>query len=126
MTISGNKVTAITAALSFALTPAAQRQVAPPKIAPPTDQDIVIAADGKADHVTCTGVNSVFIRGQHNEVQVYGRCRFVLVQGNENHIWVDQDSLVSVEGNDNTIFVSNPQTSYANKGNNNRYELAKH
>lgn len=106
--------------------PYAQREVAPSDFVQPGPKDIVIAGNDMARDVTCADGNSVYVEGQHNEVQVHGACHFVRVQGNRNYVWVDRMTTVPVEGNDNTIFVSDVRTEYSSRGNGNRFERSKH
>ena len=104
----------------------AQREVPPTDFVQPGSKDIVIAGNDLSQDVTCDNGNSVYVQGQHNEVQVHGACRFVRVQGNRNYVWIDRATTVPVEGNDNTVFVSDTKTEYSNRGNGNRFEKAKH
>ena len=104
----------------------AQREIPPTDFVQPGPKDIVIAGNELTQDVTCANGNSVYVQGQHNEVQVHGACRFVRVQGNRNYVWVDRVTTVPVEGNDNTVFVSDTKTEYSSRGNGNRFEKAKH
>jgi len=113
-------------AVTLSLSLHAQRQVEPQTMDQPGSHDIVIAGNALAKDVTCSEGSSVYVEGQENEVQVHGRCRFVRVQGNKNHVWVERMTTVPIEGNDNTVFVSDPETRYSSRGNNNRVEKAKH
>ena len=112
--------------VTFSASLLAQRQVAPHDFDQPGEHDTVIAGNQQKQSVTCESGTAVYVEGQENEVQVHGRCRFVRVQGNKNHVWVDQFTTVPVEGNDNVVFVSDPETRYSSRGNNNRFEKAKH
>lgn len=118
----------VTAVMAVTLTLSlhAQRQVEPQNMDQPGSHDIVIAGNELTRDVTCSDGNSVYVEGQENEVQVHGRCRMVRVQGNKNHVWVDRMTTVPIEGNDNTVFVTDPETRYSSRGNNNRVEKAKH
>ncbi len=104
----------------------AQREVPPTDFVQPSHGDIVIAGNDLAKDVTCENNNSVYVEGIHNEVQVHGFCKFVRVQGDRNYVWVDRSTTVPVEGNDNTVFVTNTETKYSSRGNNNRFEKSKH
>jgi hypothetical protein len=104
----------------------AQREVAPTDFVQPTPKDIVIGGNDLAKDVTCTNGNSVYVEGQHNEVQVHGSCGTVRIQGNRNFVWVDHFTTVPVEGNENVIFVSDPKTQYSSRGDGNRFEKSKH
>jgi hypothetical protein len=104
----------------------AQREVPPTDFVQPGPKDIVIAGNELSQDVTCADSNAVYVQGQHNEVQVHGACRFIRVQGNRNYVWVDRMTTVPVEGNDNTVFVSDVRTQYSNRGNGNRFERSKH
>ena len=104
----------------------AQREVAPTDFVQPTSKDIVIGGNELSKDVTCTNGNSVYVEGQHNEVQVHGSCGTVRVQGNRNFVWVDHFTTVPVEGNENTIFVSDTKTQYSSRGEGNRFEKSKH
>ncbi len=104
----------------------AQREVPPQEFAQPGPKDIVIGGNALAKDVTCVNGNAVYIEGQHNEVQIHGACSLVRVQGNQNYVWVDRETYVPVEGNDNTVFVTNTKTRYSSRGNNNRFEKARH
>ena len=104
----------------------AQREVPATDFVQPGPKDIVIGGNELKQNVTCTDGNSVYVEGQGNEVQVHGNCRFVRVQGNRNYVWVDRATTVPVEGNDNTVFVSDTRTQYSSRGNGNRFEKAKH
>ena len=104
----------------------AQREIPPADFVQPGPKDIVIGGNDLTQDVTCSDGNSVYVQGQHNEVQVHGACRFVRVQGNRNYVWVDRMTTVPVEGNDNTVFVSDTRTQYSSRGNGNRFERAKH
>lgn len=119
-------LTATVMAVTFSLSLHAQRQVSPQDFDRPGPHDIVIAGNQLAQNVTCSEGNAVYVEGQENEVQVHGRCRFIRVQGNKNHVWVERMTTVPIEGNDNTVFVSDPETRYSSRGNNNRVEKAKH
>jgi hypothetical protein len=110
----------------FAASLFGQRQVAPHDFDQPSPHDTVIAGNQLKQTVTCESGTAVYVEGQENEVQVHGRCRFVRVQGNKNHVWIDQFTTVPVEGNDNMVFVSDPETRYSSRGNNNRFDKAKH
>ena len=113
----------------FLLVPAAgyaQREVPPADFVQPTAKDIVIGGNELSKDVTCEDGNSVYVQGQHNEVQVHGACGFVRVQGNRNFVWIDRYTTVPVEGNENTVFVSDYKTQYSSRGNGNRFERAKH
>jgi hypothetical protein len=103
----------------------AQREIAPLDFVKPEPHDIVIAGNDLAKDVTCEN-NSVYVEGLHNEVQVHGSCKFVRIQGDRNYVWVDRVTTVPVEGNDNTVFVSNTETKYSSRGNGNRFEKSKH
>lgn len=104
----------------------AQREIPPTDFVQPGPKDIVIGGNDLTQDVTCSDGNSVYVQGQHNEVQVHGTCRFVRVQGNRNYVWVDRMTTVPVEGNDNTIFVSDTRTQYSSRGNGNRFEKSRH
>jgi len=104
----------------------AQREVAATDFVQPTSKDIVIGGNDLSKDVTCTSGNSVYVEGQHNEVQVHGTCTSVRVQGNRNYVWVDHFTNVPVEGNNNTVFVSDTRTQYSSRGEGNRFEKAKH
>ena len=104
----------------------AQREVPPTDFIQPTSKDIVIGGNDLAKDVTCSGGNSVYVEGQHNEVQVHGMCATVRVQGNRNYVWVDHFTTVPVEGNENTVFVSDTKTQYSSRGEGNRFERSKH
>jgi hypothetical protein len=108
------------------LTASSQREVATSAFVPPTPKDIVIAGKELAKDVTCTNGNSVYVQGEHNEVQVHGTCGSVRVKGNRNFVWVDHFTTVPVEGNDNVIFVSDTRTQYSSAGDGNRFERSKH
>jgi len=103
----------------------AQREVPATDFVQPTPKDIVIGGNELARDVHCEG-NAVYIQGQHNEVQVHGKCQFVRVQGNQNYVWVERVTTVPVEGNENNVFVSDPLTTYSSRGTGNRFEKAKH
>jgi hypothetical protein len=119
------KFSVLALALGVAATAFAQREVAPLDFVQPEPHDIVIAGNDLAKDVTCEN-NSVYVEGQHNEVQVHGSCKFVRIQGEKNYVWVDRVTTVPVEGNNNTVFVSNIETKYSSRGNGNRFEKAKH
>jgi hypothetical protein len=104
----------------------AQREVPPTDFVQPTSKDIVIGGNELAKDVTCVDGNSVYIQGQRNEVQVHGHCGFVRVQGNRNFVWVDRFTTVPVEGNENTVFVTDTKTQYSSRGERNRFEKSKH
>jgi uncharacterized protein YcfL len=104
----------------------AQREVAATDFVQPGAKDIVIGGNELARDVTCAEGNSVYVEGQHNEVQIHGTCGSVRVQGNRNYVWVDKFTTVGIEGNDNTLFVSDVKTMYSSRGTNNRAEKAKH
>ncbi len=103
----------------------AQREVPPADYVQPGPKDVVIAGNKLQQTVQCDG-NSVYIQGERNEVQINGRCENIRVQGNGNYAWVQRNTVVNVEGNENTLFFTNPDTRYSNRGNGNRYERAKH
>jgi hypothetical protein len=103
----------------------AQREVAPTDYKQPTDRDIVIRGNEQPKSVACDN-NSVYIEGEHNEVQVTGHCGLIRIQGNRNYLWVEHNTVVHVEGNDNLLFFKDTETRYSNRGNNNRYERARH
>ncbi len=107
------------------ITAYAQREVAPKDFEQPGPKDVVIAGNTQSKDVTCDG-NAVYVEGQHNEVQVHGRCSFVRVQGERNYVWVDHTTYVPVEGNDNVVFVREAETTYSSRGNGNRFERSKH
>jgi hypothetical protein len=104
----------------------AQREVPPTDFVQPTSKDIVIGGNELSKDVTCVDGNSVYVQGQHNEVQVHGHCAFVRVQGNRNFVWVDRFTTVPVEGNENTVFVTDTKTQYSSRGERNRFEKSKH
>jgi hypothetical protein len=118
----------VVAASLFLTTGAAcsQREVAPTDFVQPTAKDIVIGGNDLSKDVTCTNGNSVYVEGQHNEVQVHGTCTSVRIQGNRNYVWVDRFTTVPVEGNQNTVFVSDTRTQYSSRGDGNRFEKSKH
>jgi hypothetical protein len=104
----------------------AQREISPQNFAQPGPQDIVIAGNTLSKDVTCKESNAVYVEGQRNEVQVHGQCSLVRIQGERNHVWIDQRTYVPVEGNDNVVFVSDEKTQYSSRGNGNRFERSKH
>ena len=104
----------------------AQREVPPTDFVQPTAKDIVIGGNDLSKDVTCKDGNSVYVEGQHNEVQVHGDCGAVRIQGNRNFVWVDRFTIIPIEGNDNTVFVRDTKTQYSSRGNGNRFERAKH
>jgi hypothetical protein len=115
----------VLAGLLIGGTALAQREVAPTDFVQPSAADIVIGGNEMAKDVRCDN-NSVYVEGQHNEVQVHGNCKFVRVQGDRNYVWIERVTTANVEGNENMIFVSNPETRYSSRGNGNRFEKAKH
>jgi hypothetical protein len=104
----------------------AQKEISPQNFTQPGPKDIVIAGNTLSQSVTCKDSNAVYVEGQRNEVQVHGQCSVVRIQGEANHVWVDQRTYVPVEGNDNVVFVSDPNTQYSSRGNGNRFERSKH
>ncbi|AFL86610.1 Protein of unknown function (DUF3060) [Terriglobus roseus DSM 18391] len=104
----------------------AQREITPTDFVKSTPNDIVIGGNDLAKDVTCTNGNSVYVEGQHNEVQVHGDCGAVRIRGNRNFVWVDRFTIIPVEGNDNTVFVRDTKTQYSSRGNGNRFERSKH
>ncbi|GAA3752444.1 DUF3060 domain-containing protein [Terriglobus aquaticus] len=108
-------------AASFA-TAGAQRRIEPPNYEQPSHSDVVLAGNQIRQTVTCTHGNAVYVQGQWNVVEVGGDCRFVRVQGNHNHLFVRSKSPIHVEGNENLIEVTDADTPFSERGEQNRFE----
>ncbi|WP_419805112.1 DUF3060 domain-containing protein [Terriglobus sp.] len=109
---------------SLVLVPAvfAQHRVEPPDYEQPEHSDIVLGGNGQRQTVTCRNGNAVYVQGQANQIDVQGACRFVRVQGNRNHVFIEGKSPVHVEGNENFIEVTDPNTPFSERGERNRFE----
>ena len=108
------------------LNAAAQRRIEPPEFEQPTHSDVVLGGNELRQTVACDHGNAVYIQGQSNQVTVQGVCRFVRVQGNRNHVFVEGKSPVHVEGNENFIEVTDPNTPFSERGERNRVERRAH
>ena len=106
----------------LAVSAGAQRRIAPPSYEQPSHSDIVLAGNEIHQTVTCNHGNAVYVQGQSNQVEVQGNCRFVRVQGNLNHLFVRAKCPIHVEGNENLIEVSDPDTPFSERGEQNLFE----
>ena len=100
----------LAAALATTTAASAQRRIEPPDYEQPAHNDIVLGGNALRQTVTCDHGNAVYVQGQANQVNVQGACRFVRIQGNRNHIVVEGKSPVHVEGNENYIELTDPDT----------------
>ena len=116
---------AVCASTTF-LAASAQRRIEPPDYEQPTHGDIVLGGNELRQTVTCNRGNAVYVQGQANQVNVQGNCRFVRVQGNRNYVVIEGKSPVHVEGNENYIGVTDPDTPFSERGERNRVERRAH
>ena len=100
----------------------AQRRIEPPDYEQPSHSDVVVAGNAIRQSVSCNNGNAVYVQGQSNQVEVHGSCRFVRIQGNRNHVFVQGKSPVHVEGNENLVEVTDPDTPFSERGERNRFE----
>ena len=54
---------------------------------------------------------------------MHGGCALVRIQGNGNFVWIDRETQVVVEGNDNVVYIHTSTTRVSSRGNGNRFEL---
>ena len=114
--------TLILLAATATLPLAAQRRIDPPSYEQPRQTDINLGGNNQHQTITCQHGNAVSIQGQSNAIDVKDQCRFVRIQGNRNHVFVEANSPVHVEGNENFIEVTNPDTPFSERGEHNRVE----
>lgn len=113
--------TLLLASLALTITAAAQQQVPHTDYVQPRSTDIVLAGNRiKQDNVVCKG-NGVYVQGQENHIGIHGNCEFVRVQGNLNTVWVEHETTVAVEGNENTTYFSDSKTRVSARGNGNQF-----
>lgn len=117
---------AATAMLATTHIATAQRRIEPPDYEQPEHSDIVLGGNAQHQTVACHNGNAVYIQGQSNQIDVHGNCRFVRIQGNRNHVYVEGKSPVHVEGNENFIEVRDPDTPFSERGERNRVERRTH
>ena len=51
---------------------------------------------------------------------MHGQCALVRIQGNGNFVWIDRETQVAVEGNDNVVYIYTSTTRVRQPGNGNR------
>ena len=100
-----------------------QRDIPMPPYTVPGPDDAVLAGNKLPRTITCKDRIRVYLQGDRNEVQVQGDCGPVRIRGNGNFVWIEQETQIAVEGDNNVIYIRRSTTRVSSHGTGNRFEL---
>ena len=105
-------------------TAAAQFRISIPNAANPQPGDAVVEGNKETRTVTCAK-NSVFLRGNSDDVHIEGPCKSVHILGNGNTVLVDSADRIVTEGNENIVTYRNPNMGVSTTGSGNHVAVAR-
>ena len=102
----------------------AQFKISIPNASNPQAGDIVVDANKEERTLTCTK-NSVFLRGNGDEIRIEGDCKSVHILGNGNTVYVETAQRIVTEGNENSVSYRNPNSGVSTTGTGNKINVAR-
>lgn len=105
-------------------TAAAQVKISIPNAANPEPGDLVVEGSKETRTVTCTK-NSVFLRGNGDDIRIDGDCKSVHILGNGNTVYVDTAQRIVTAGNENSVSYRNPNIGVSTTGSGNKINVAR-
>jgi hypothetical protein len=113
-------VTTLLAATTLAA--AAQLSINIPGTNRPGPSDITVDNNKETRTIPCTN-NTVFVRGNDNDLTLTGTCAAVHILGNGNQLVIDRSAKIITEGNSNTVNYRWPNAGVSTTGRDNHIKV---